>query len=238
MKKIIFLVFFLVNSLLASELELSFLDFPPYFSSDKNGKAVGYIIDYVRDITSEMNVTMKAKELPMKRIVSEVKRGKSQSTVLLQNVFKQNEVYRSKKPILTIHLRSYYIGDKAPIKKKEDLSGKKIGIFRGFTYWGWINYIKDPKNNVKYFEVTSHVQLLKLLKMGRVDYALDYKAPIGEALKKFPFPELKYESNFKAPVWFFLSKEYSKDKFDKVEFMKRFDKVHAKLAKERTFPWD
>ena len=119
--------------------------------------------------------------------------------------FKESVLHRDFSPV-SIELRSFYFGDKPEITKKEDLSGKDVLIIRGYTYGGLVNFILDPKNNVKYREINSFDQAMQILKKGRADYHLDYRKTGEIYLKNNPEPDLKNSTLFSVDLYFMVSK--------------------------------
>lgn len=200
-------VFFtpLTHAFAENVMDFGFVEFEPYFYTNEKGESSGFILDKIIKISKAAGWNLNTKGYPMKRLAQLTKEGHVDMTVLLKVVFDENEVEFSERKITDITLRSYTIGNHPAIKYKEDLSGKSIGIFRGFTYGGWIDYIKNKDNHVKYYEVSTHLQLFNLLKYGRVDYVLDYKYPSNVALQKLDIPGLTYSDVKVMPIYFIVS---------------------------------
>lgn len=187
------------------KIEVGYVDFEPFFYEGKDGGVEGIIYEKLNVIAEKAGYDVNSHVYPMKRLADFTKAGTLDMTILLKVVFKDNEVIASDKMLCEIELRNYSIGDKESIVNKEDLAGKRIGIFRGFTYGGWINYIKDPDNKVYYYEVSTHEQLFKMLELGRVDYVLDYRNPSEVALAGLDVKNLKYQVIKKLPVYMLVS---------------------------------
>lgn len=219
----------MVQAKIKPEIEVGWVDFEPFFY-EKDNEVRGTVFEKFNIIADKAGYKVNSKVYPMKRLREFTSTGVLDATVLLKVVFKDGEVIASDKMICQIQLRNYTIGKKGLIKVKEDLSGKRIGIYRGFTYGGWIDYIKDPDNNVDYYEVSSHKQLFKMLELGRVDYVLDYRNPSEVALDKMFIDDLKYEVITELPVYLLVSTKSKVLAAKKI--IEDFDLAYAKLLKE------
>ncbi len=118
------------------------------------------------------------------------------------------KVLVSEFPPVQIELRSYFLGDKPAITTKEDLSGKKVSIIRGFTYGGLINYILEPQNQVRYQEIKSFDQAVRLLQNQRVDYHLDYRQTGDEFVAQNRLPNLRQSTLFRVDLYFMVSRQH------------------------------
>lgn len=215
-----------VHAKAKAKIEVGFVDFEPFFYND-NGKVVGSIVEKFELISAEAGYEPSFHVYPMKRLADFTKNGLLDMTILLKVVFDDEDVVASNEMLCEIELRNYTIGNKELILKKEDLSGKRIGIFRGFTYGGWIDYIKDPQNNVDYYEVSTHEQLLRMLELGRVDYALDYRNPSEVALKNIKIKNLKHAKITCLPVYMLVSKKAANGVTSKI--VADYNLAYAKL---------
>lgn len=236
-KKICFLVLFtflsvqwMQHAYARKTLNFGYLEFRPFFYTDENGDPKGPIIDKIIKIADRAGYDVTVKGYPMKRLTQYIKEGKLDFTVLLKVVFEKDDILASDRRIVKINLRTYTIGDQPPIIKKEDLSGKKIGIFRGFSYGGWLDYIKDENNVVNYHEVSTHEQLFRILELGRVDYILNYKQPSDSIIKKLKIKNLKYNDITVMPVYLLVSTRTLKG--DVAEITKRLNDAYEELVVE------
>lgn len=187
------------------EINVGTVEFVPYFYK-KDNEFHGPIMVKLNKIARKAGYKTVYHACPMKRLVELNKMGELDVIVLMKTVFNQNEVIPSDNMLCQIELRTYSIGDKDKIAKAEDLSGKRVGIFRGFSYGKWLNFMKDPNNNVDYYEVSTHKQLFKMLELGRIDYVLDYKSPAEFVLENMTIEDLNYQTVTVLPVYFQTSK--------------------------------
>jgi polar amino acid transport system substrate-binding protein len=68
----------------------------------------------------------------------------------------------------------------------EDLDNQSLAVINGFSYGGFITKVTDPANNIRLQHTSSHLNALKMLLSGRVDYLLDYEKPVNETLAGMP----------------------------------------------------
>lgn len=206
-------------------LDVGMVDFPPFFC-DQGDDVTGLVVDKLKRIVNEAGYDMRYSVYPMKRVGEFAREGLLDFTVVLKAVFKEGEIMASDNTICKINLRHYSIGQKDSIRTVEDLKNKRIGIFRGFTYGGWINYIKDPANEIDYYEVTKHEQLFKMLELGRIDYVLDYRNPSDVVLANMEVPNLYYEDISVMPVYILVSVSSKKNP---KEILRRLNKAYNGL---------
>ncbi len=177
----------------AQSLRWAYIEFPPVFFTDDAGKPAGSLIDIGAKVLDKAGFKWKAESFPTKRMIDCMVRGECDLWIGLATLppFKDTTL-AGKSDLLTITLCSYSIGDKPPIAKKEDLSGKSVIVLRSYSYGGWIHYIKDPANNVRYQEIPDdHETAFKMLAAGRADYLLDYAGPSAGVIEKLAIPDLR-----------------------------------------------
>lgn len=226
---IIFSFFCFSRGLMAKpELKAGLLDFAPCFYQEGD-EVKGFIVEKLRKILDRAGYDLTCAVYPMKRIRDFLNTGVFDFTTCLTDVFAEGEILATDYMIYKIRLMAYTKGKKDSILKKEDLSGKKIGIYRGFTYGGWINYIKDPANNVQYYEVSQHEQLFKMLDRGRIDYVMNYLAPSDVVLDNITIANLEHNEVMTHPVYMLVAND-SSDKSK--EIIKNLNIAYAELIEE------
>lgn len=211
-------------------LNFGYIEFKPFFYTTEDGEAEGPTIDKIIKIANRAGYDVIVKGYPMKRLTQYIKSGDLDFTVTLKSVFNDEDIYASNRKIVNISLRAYTIGQQPPIVKKEELSGKRIGVFRGFNYGGWINYIKDEKNIVNYHEVSTHEQLFRILELDRVDYILDYMKPSSSVIEKLEIRDLNYNDVVVMPVHMLVSKKTSVG--NPAEIIDKLNKAYEELIAE------
>ena len=78
-------------------------------------------------------------------------------------------------------------------------------ILRGYGYSGWINFIRNLDNSVRYNIADSHESAFEMLKKGRADYVLDYHSPASKALYQVGVPNLNSSLVQEFDVYFIVS---------------------------------
>ena len=216
----------------ASQLKVGADVAPPYYIVD--GKNVmGFFGDFMAKVVTEAGFELVWMPSSTKRIYRNLAAG--QVDVYFGPLQPDldgfdNTVIHSKLSPFTLELRVYYFGDKPAITKKEDLLDKDIIIESGYTYGGLINYIQDPKNNINHYEVRSFGQAMRMLKMGRYDYHLDYKKTGSLYFEKHNEPDLKHSILQSVNLYFIVSKKTK----DAEQILNRLEKALSRL--EHTLP--
>lgn len=169
-------------------------EFAPFFYTDTDGKIKGTLISLADKIITEAGYQIDYKMMPPRRIPVSIKEGSTQVWIGLTSTLTDVALI-GEQVVAQMDLMSYSIGPKTPIKHSKDLIGKKIVILAGYTYGGLIHFIKDPKNNINYYEVNSHEAAIRFLESGRADYLLNYKA----AIKKY-VPNNRIKNLIEQPI--------------------------------------
>ena len=226
---IIFIFFCISGFSKAQTLKLGYIEFPPVFSTDKNGKPQGLLIDLAAKVLPEAGYEWEAYSYPVKRMVDYIVRGNLDLWIGLKTIpeFKTTTL-KGSSSLLDITLKAYRLGQKPDIIKREDLMNKKIIIIKGFSYGGWVNYIKNPENKVLYTETYEHLAAFKMLKAGRADYVLDYVNPSEKALQKIKIDALFENTISSFSAYFVVSKKTR----DAQKVIKNLEKTYQRLKKE------
>lgn len=184
---------------------------PPYYTVEGEN-VTGIFGNLISKVFSEAGLDFIWKPYPTKRVYANLINGEIDIYLgPLKPAFKgfKQSVIHSKFSPVSIELQCFYFGEKPEITKKEELSGKNILIIRGYTYGGLINFILDAKNNVKYHEIKSFGQAIKMLKIKRSDYHLDYRKTGEIYLESNSEPDLKHSTLFSVDLYFMISKHTS-----------------------------
>lgn len=196
-----------VNTIEDKVIKVGYIEFPPVFSTDQQGNAVGSLISLTQKVLEHAGYKPKFQSLPTKRLSRHLVDGKVDLWVGLSTIplFSGNTLI-GQSEVMKITLQAYSLGKKESILSEQDLRHKSIIILRGYSYGGWINFIKDPKNKVHFLEVDSHKKALELLSHRRADFLLDYKGPISRALKTMKTEGLRSQEISSFPARFVISK--------------------------------
>ncbi len=203
---------------------------PPYYTVEGEN-VTGIFGDLMSKVISEAGFSFIWKPYPTKRVYMNLIHGKIDTYLgPLKPAFEgfKESVIHSKFSPVSIELRAYYFGEKPEITKKEELSGKNILIIRGYTYGGLVNFILDPKNNVKHREIESFGQAIKMLKVKRAAYHLDYKKTGEIYLESNSEPDLKHSELFSVDLYFMVSKHNSDAETVLTRIVSAFRKIKEK----------
>lgn len=158
---------------------------------------------------------------PAKRLFKNLKTGTTNFSILVRASSLKDSCIFSKKPIYNTKLNAYYIGDKIPIKSKEDLAGKHIITIRGYSYGGLRKFILDPANHITFEETSTHKSAFEMLSANRADYLIDYASAAGDILKLHPIKGIKSNSLSQLDIYLVLSKSYP----DAEGLMEKLEKI-------------
>jgi polar amino acid transport system substrate-binding protein len=206
------LICFQATSAMSQILKIGYVEFPPMTYTDQNGQPSGFIIDIGIKTLEKAGFEWSAISLPANRLANLLAAGDIHVWLGLDTLPQlKNTTLVSKAVIAHLILRAYTIGNKPPITNKEDLKGKTLLILRGYSYGGWVTFIKNPANNIKYLEFDTHEKafhrLEKLSKRIQDIYLLDYKHPSDAVLQKQNIPGIQYSQIVSLDMHFIISKK-------------------------------
>lgn len=145
---------------------------------------------------------------PASRLFSNLQNGSTKFSILVRGSTLDACCILSHKPIYRTTLNVYYIGDKPPVKSKDDLAGKHLITIRGYSYAGLLQYITDAANRIDHQSAGSHRAAFDMLKAGRADYVLDYASAAGDILAESPIGNLRSYPIDQLEIHLVLSKTY------------------------------
>jgi polar amino acid transport system substrate-binding protein len=193
-------------------IRMGYIEFTPVFYTDAEGVAQGLLVDLARKVVPAAGYQLTLESLPVKRMANSLIKGEIDLWAGLKTLegFEGN-TYAGDSILLQICLNAYTLGEVPAISKKEDLNKKMIIGLRGFSYGGWITYLKDPANEIDFIEVDSHESALKVLernnKIGTKCYLLDYEQPVNRALRTYPVTDLMKHPLSCLDAYFIVSKK-------------------------------
>ncbi len=189
-------------------LKFAFIEFPPATFTNESGKPDGFITDIAVKVSSKAGYDLHIESYPTKRMVSMLVKGDIHFWIGLTTLPRlQGTTLVGNSIVTTIDLCAYTIGKRSPVLSENDLIGKSVIILRGYSYGGWINFIKNAVNNVDYHETNEHRSALIMLKLNRADYLLDYKNPSEKVLEKYKISNLNFNIISSLECRFVVSKK-------------------------------
>jgi polar amino acid transport system substrate-binding protein len=187
----------LIAPAFSQTLKVGYVEFPPMTYTGRDGQPAGYIMEIAVKSLEKAGFEWTAVSLPAKRMAKSLAAGNIQVWLGLATLpqFK-GTTHVGRTVVEQLILRAYTIGSNPPIRKRQDLLGKTLLILRGYSYGGWITFIKDPANKIQYLEFDSHEEAFKRLEKlsGRIPeiYLLDYEHPSETVLRKLNLPDIQF----------------------------------------------
>ncbi len=207
-------------------LRMGYVEFAPYYYTDKDGHAKGHMIDMAKAMAKHAGYSLTFRSYPPRRLARSVVMGKTDLFLGMSTLsgFAGGALISSM-PIDTIELRAYSLKPMPPIEQKEDLNGKRILLLHGYSYGDWSYHIKDPRNKIEYHMANTHTQALSMLERRPIDYLLDYKLPIAYATREVETPQLHSNKVFTLKPRMMVSKKHPQAE----TLMKQFEEAFLTL---------
>jgi polar amino acid transport system substrate-binding protein len=191
------------------EIEYGYPEQRPRAFTNEKGEFDGHYQKLLTVLFNKAGMSWHSASMPAARLMATLSTGPTNFSILVKNSLLDSCCIYSEKPVWHDELRVYYVGQKPPIRKKEDLVGKHIIVLNGFSYGGWINYIKDPANNITIETAKSHASAFAMLEAGRADYLLNYDEPArADGLVANPVKNLNSDVLDIVHMYFVISKSY------------------------------
>jgi len=189
-------------------LRLGYIEFHPYFYTNGQGNPEGIFIDIAEKVFREAGFRLEAVQLPTKRMAAYLGDGEIDVWMGLKTLPEfEGKAYLGNSVLAELVLRAYMIGEKPYLHIKEDLKNKKIIVLRGYSYGGWIHYLKYPSNNIELLKADSHQAAFQMLNAGRADYVLDYRRPSEVVLQQTDITDIRFSDMAAFPCFFVVSKK-------------------------------
>ncbi len=218
-------IFFSFNTLNANTYRVGILHFPPYFVYEDGKELSGTLLNLLKKVLNKTGVEYPVQGFPPSRLYNNLKVGNVDIWLGIKGVKAYDkEVLYSKASPAAIDLRIFTRGDVIIPLKKKDLNGKSIIVIRGYSYGGFIDYLKNPINKIKIYPTNNHYQAIRMLKAKRANYLLDYKRPAnwtGKVLSS----DLTDKSLKTINLYFIVSKKSK----DHVKLMKMIEVAYSKI---------
>lgn len=211
-------------------LKIAYIDFPPFYSQDSEGRAQGFLSERVASIAKEAGFEIEMNLRPAKRMIHEIVQGDLDVWMGASGFPEFKDTTWIGKNIFTVlELKAYSLENPTMIQKKEDLNGKKIILMSGYSYGGWISYIQDSKNKISITEARTTDQALRLLQnKNRGDILLHYTIPVDYELQKNPMPNIKSTTVTKVDTHIVVSKKIK----DSEQILQQLDEALIRINKK------
>ena len=191
----------------------------------------GFAPDVTLTVLKEAGYDATIDILPWSRCLKSVEVGRHDMVATFWIGEEQKKIYQYFEPQSLDYINFITLKDyKSKSGKLEDFYGKSIGVLRNA---GGIENFFDKRDKFKVFDVTSELQLINLLKVGRIDAIVTDSVPLLSLVEN-KFPELvgklkvwepEIQLNISAPA---VALDHPK----RDEIMQRYNKAFIKLMKE------
>lgn len=210
-------------------LKYGYPEQPPRAFTNSKGEADGYYPKLLRVLLPRAGIPWQSGSYPAKRLMVNLGSGETNFSILVKNPLLDKCCLYGNKPVWFDELRVYHVGDKPPVRKREDLIGKRIITLAGFAYGGLISFIDDPDNRIENHPAQSHQAAFEMLDASRADYVLDYAEPaVAEGLAKHPVANLRSEVLDTVHMYFVLSRDYPNAR----AVLDRLEAIYQKMREE------
>lgn len=173
------------------QLDAAYIEFPPLSYTDEDGEPSGSYIRKVNELADHAGYTIRWQSLPIDRIYLYLEEGRIDVWLGSSDVPALSEW--THEPDFTfppIALNAYYIKGTPRIENMDDLKGESLILIRGYTYLDQLSPITDhPDTRVG--KAPGHESALRMLKVGRGDYLVNFANPVRTALQNEPLPGLR-----------------------------------------------
>lgn len=190
-----------------------------------NGEPNNPLLHLAAAILNKAGIPWHAKTYPANRLFKYLQDGTSNFSILVQAPALQECCIFSRKPILAIELRAYWLGNKTPITNRNQLIGKSVITIRGYSYGGLRDFINDPENRITLNEASTHQAALQMLLRKRADYLIDYTGPADEVVAAAQTKEIESSTLSRENVHLILAKSYP----DAPKVMARLEAITSTL---------
>jgi ABC-type amino acid transport substrate-binding protein len=191
------------------EIEYAFPDQSVWTARvDVNSNPENPLLGLATQLFDKAGIPWHSKRYPAARMFNYLNDGTAQFSMLVKSQQLADCCLTSKAPVASTELRVYRLADRAPIRTREDLVGKKIITIRGYSYGGLLPFLNDPGNGITVNSTMKHDAAFAMLEAGRADYLLDYTGPSLEMLAQHPIAAARYDVLGRLDVHLVLVRTY------------------------------
>lgn len=164
-------------------LRIAYVEFPPYTYRNSEGEAAGSVIEITRKVVAEAGYRPHFIHLPVSRAYLYLGSGEVDVWPGLSRIpALHDDVLESWSSPMPVHLSAWYLAPTPPLENFQQLDGKRVIVFSGYTYRGLAEWL-ERRDQVQVTQAPNHRAGVDMLKRGRGDYLLDYREPVREILE-------------------------------------------------------
>lgn len=210
----------------AEAVKVGCVEFPPLTYTDAAGRPAGSAIELVKTILDRAGLPYEIKCYPGARLMASLRDGSAHVAMLIRHPDVVDSVHYGRLPMAYLELDAYRLGPTPPLGAIENTRGKSVILLRGYGYGGWIDFFKDPANNLRLSYADSREAALRMLSSGHGDYLVDYADPAALALARTTVPSLKTEMLARLETYFLVSKKAP----DGAALLRRIEDIFAQMG--------
>lgn len=168
------------SSFSSTELNLLYIEYPPYYETRPDGSVGGILFDIARKLFERAGVTCRYSSVPSKRVMLEMENGTAVASI---GWFKTAErekiakfslpIYQNKPPgIFMLREKMAQFARYDSIRQLMDSKLFKIGRIDGHSEGEYLDSVLWQHTDQTVWVAADEVQLIKMLKAGRFDFIL------------------------------------------------------------------
>jgi ABC-type amino acid transport substrate-binding protein len=191
------------------EIEYGYPDQSIFMATkDASGRTNSPMIRLATALLDRAGLPWHAAAYPAPRLFSNLQNGTTNFSILVRSPALDACCLISRAPVYGTELNVYSVGDKAPIRQREDLAGRSVITIRGYSYGGMLAYIADPANHIRNETASTHRAAFDMLAAGRADYVLDYASAVDDRFAVRPPAGLRFDTLDRIEIYLILAKTY------------------------------
>ncbi len=166
----------------AEQLDVIYVDMPPFTFLNSEGEADGILIRKTANALQKIKQPHRFRRVSLQEL-AELSGREDLGLVHLIGAFpvpKQSVSFGSR-PLSYLRLHAYFIDAKS-IRARSDLRNKDVILVKGYSYGYLRDYLNIPENRVNILFAENHQQALKMLRSKPGRYLLNYERPFKTAV--------------------------------------------------------
>lgn len=193
-----------------TQLEVIYVDMPPFTYQDENGKASGILIEKTAKALSKIEQPFIFRKVDLEHLAQQ-SRSDELGLVHLIGAFPvpKKSVSFGSRPLSYLRLHAYYINAKA-IRTRSDLRAKEVILVKGYSYGYLRDYLNIPENRVRLIMADDHRHALELLRAAPGRYLLNYQRPFKAAVGRQGLIDLQHYALSEIPIYWAAGKVFAK----------------------------
>lgn len=167
-------------------VQVAFMDFPGYSQLDESGRATGKAVELLRKLLDEAGYAAQVRILPAARIWLGLESGEVHlwPGVLNKPGLDEHTLLTSR-DLGQVNINLYYLPGQAAPVWPQGLRGGSVIMITNFTYTNALKSILlNPELELTLYKSNSHRGAVEMLRRGRGDYLLDYRAQVDVVLEE------------------------------------------------------